>query len=1244
MATEREIKLTLRVSDDGTLAVLNTAGQKVDELGRKTTEAANLGHAGFSRLQAGIVTLNQAIELASRGFALARSTIGALINAADESDRAILRLNTALRLSGQYTPVYSQQLQDLATHYQALTTYSDEAILGVEQFLISVGVRGPQQIEQFSRAVLGLAEFLGRDLGQATFAMSAMLGGNFTLMQRTLRPLGIQFEDSASNAEKFRVIMEKLSTLWPYATAGAQTFSGRIQQLRNIIGDLLEPMGKAITQSTAWMNVFGAVRTEIERLTARTTAWVEANRQVIDERIRAFFAELPQHLQQAATAASSLAAAFGRVASAVETVVGFLMRHPMLAGMLTGAAIGAPAGVPGIAAGAAGGLVAGAQFTGQTPLQTIVAAGTPAAAVPQRIPIEEQYLLTPGQPLPVPSAPSTAPAPVSSTIPTWQVPPDVEAEKRAREDARKALEAYHKDQLAVIEAEQTRRTIEVSGTEFALKAAQERGASLIEQIELAKALDAAEMRVLATQRDQAAVAVAQAIEVGKSAGEVEKLAAEWQKVDAALERGPAHARELTEELRRQQEELRKQHEVTVDLGQSVSSSLQRAIDGILQGGRGVSFREIFKGTGTAMASEFLGGLLQAELNKQRFDQRITENFTITLPGAMASGAQAISSIWSRLITTMQTVTASGFGSMLSLIGRFISSIGGLLRNIPGVGNLANLLGLLGTVRGAATTPGAGAAAAGKPDIEPGVPSARIRWTMPSITQLLGAAGAGIGAGSFLSEMIGGTAGRVLGGAAGGALAGTMIMPGLGTAIGALVGAIGGALFGGGTGPTQEHVNLDSIKDWVKKAGIRLAPGQVGGRPTWGGHSIIDRVFPGLTDVGDIQTINNAILAITTAGLGNEQGQAGMAVNAIANNANLLRESLEYVKDDMRELARAAGVDLRDSLAKLQEQFDTGYISLDRFVDQTAVLADIFETDFPDALDAAAIAAKHMAEGVLDIRGFEKDLQRQQSVYEQYQAAQEHVYQAQLGLMSRSRQRATQMGHLEDIQAQLAGELTPEKRLELLGKLSGLGDWFLQQSGKRWQRMGVDILEQVQGGYGGMLDFKAPIDENTQAIKDLTGSVSDLTDTIANRPGGTVNVDINTPAPNWNSPEMQAWLAGLDWQAILNTVSALPLQHGGIVTRRTLALVGEAGPEAVIPLSRGGGMMAAATDNQLSDAMHELTRALRETRGRGDTVNAEINIEGVSEPREAAEHAVNLLMSALNDFRVRRRVREVAIQG
>ena len=56
-----------------------------------------------------------------------------------------------------------------------------------------------------------------------------------------------------------------------------------------------------------------------------------------------------------------------------------------------------------------------------------------------------------------------------------------------------------------------------------------------------------------------------------------------------------------------------------------------------------------------------------------------------------------------------------------------------------------------------------------------------------------------------------------------------------------------------------------------------------------------------------------------------------------------------------------------------------------------------------------------------------------------------------------------------------------------------------------------------------------------------------------------------------------------------------MAHGGIVTRPTLALVGESGPEAVVPLSRGGGI--------------------------GTTVNIVIN---ALDPRSAADAVVQAL--------------------
>lgn len=1242
---DREVRVTFRVSDDGTLNVLDSAGAKLRTVGRAADELGSRGASGFGKFAASIITANQAIDLASRAVHALRSGLGLVVNAADESDRAILRLNTALQGSGQYTAAYSMALQDVATRLQGMTTYSDEAILGLEQFLVTAGVKGPQQIEQFSRAVLGLAEFLGKDLGQATMAMSGMLGGNFTMMERALRPLGVRFAENTSNAEKYAVIMGKLVPLFSYATAGATTFSGRIAQMRNIVGDLLEPIGKVITQSSAWEGIFGTLRTEIERLTARTTAWVEANRSVIDEKISGFFTNLPGYVDRASSAMVTLAEKTGTFVGWIGTLAGYLESHPKLAEMLGGAAVGGRvAGLPGaIVGGAAAPLVGPAYRFGQEYGAPAVAAYSDALAASRarQEKFQADYARTResvrrwGASIPESSglalaplsahgvAPLTSdafvgpPAPATAGMPGWSFAADPEAAKKAAETAKKALEEQQKDTLALMQAEETRRTIAVASAEFAAKAAKDRGASYAEQIALAGALDAAEMRVLETQRDQAAVAVAQAIEAGKGAGEVERLAAEWQKVDAAIDRGTTHMQEMSDEARKAQEELRKAQHVTLNLGSSLETGVGRAIEGLFAGGRGVNLGAIMKDASTSMATEFATGLLKAEMAKGQFDQKVSENFSVTLPGFMKTGATAISSTWNALFSDMASTTASGTGGILGLMGRFVSTLGGLLRNIPGLGSIGNLGGLAGTGGAVSVSDTVGG-------IGLGMPTLTMRSTMPSLMGLLGAGGAGVGVGSMLSGLLGGgMAGSVLGGAGGGALAGMMLGGPIGALGGALVGALGGALadlFSKGAGPTQEHVNLDSIKQWVTKAGIRQAGGTLGGRSTWGDHSTIDRVYPGLTDVGGVQSINNAILAVMTAGLGNDKGQAGMATNAIANNANLLHESLDRVKNDLRSMADTAGVTLEVSLAKLQEQFDTGYITLNRFTDQVGVLTDVFQEDLPAALNAGAVAAKNMADGVLDITGYMKDLAMQKTIITASQDAGEAARMAGVGLMSPSRARAAQQQQL-DLIRYVGGQAEPgtKEHLAAWQQMQQIGQWFMGQSSRRWQQYGLSLMQEAATGMKSDI-ITDPIDTNTQAITTLTSSVETLTQTMIQLPDwlGGGNIPINIPG----------------------------MASGGIVTRPTFAMLGEAGPEAVIPLSRsrasahGGG-----SDDQLAEAIaSRLARVLREDQRAGDTLNAEINIEGVREPREAADHAVNMLMTALNDWRVRRRVREVAVQG
>jgi hypothetical protein len=96
------------------------------------------------------------------------------------------------------------------------------------------------------------------------------------------------------------------------------------------------------------------------------------------------------------------------------------------------------------------------------------------------------------------------------------------------------------------------------------------------------------------------------------------------------------------------------------------------------------------------------------------------------------------------------------------------------------------------------------------------------------------------------------------------------------------------------------------------------------------------------------------------------------------------------------------------------------------------------------------------------------------------------------------------------------------------------------------------------------------------IKDVVVGSVDVITTYVQTVLGVYKTIFNTIAKLWNNTigklsfEFPDWVPGLGGKGF--SVPNIPmLGEGGIVSSPTLAMIGERGPEAVIPLSRGGGM-------------------------------------------------------------------------
>jgi hypothetical protein len=160
-----------------------------------------------------------------------------------------------------------------------------------------------------------------------------------------------------------------------------------------------------------------------------------------------------------------------------------------------------------------------------------------------------------------------------------------------------------------------------------------------------------------------------------------------------------------------------------------------------------------------------------------------------------------------------------------------------------------------------------------------------------------------------------------------------------------------------------------------------------------------------------------------------------------------------------------------------------------------------------------------------------------------------------------------------------------KQLELLGK-GGLEAARLMQPGLQaiWQMIQDNpaLRDELDDTTLALLDFaeqsgligegfRPAIDRMMDAIGDLIDKIGDLIDAISTVPGITVPVtyepgEFPEPPPSTNPGR------NFDGSEDRDGDPTTPLALGGIVTRPTRALIGEAGPEAVIPLRQYQALM------------------------------------------------------------------------
>ena len=229
--------------DAQALRQLGVEGRKAGEQTRRGMDAAT---ASMRRSEAIARRLGHAIGTAIVGLGW-RAALQATIR----QEAATAQLEQRLKSTGGAAGLTSQQLQDLASNMQRLTTFGDEAVLEMEHLLLQfTNIRGPI-FRQAVVAVLDMSTAMGQDLKSSALQLGRALNDPIHNIQG-LNQATIQFTaaetrkiEQLSGANRLleaqTLILNKVKgAMDGAAEAAGKTFGGALEKLKNAFGDLFE--------------------------------------------------------------------------------------------------------------------------------------------------------------------------------------------------------------------------------------------------------------------------------------------------------------------------------------------------------------------------------------------------------------------------------------------------------------------------------------------------------------------------------------------------------------------------------------------------------------------------------------------------------------------------------------------------------------------------------------------------------------------------------------------------------------------------------------------------------------------------------------------------------------------------------------------------------------------------------------------------------------------------------------------
>lgn len=220
----------------------------------QTGDAIKSASSGFKDMGKNLTDLGSSLTMIGAPFAALGA---AAVKSFSDSQKAVAQLEAVIKSTGGAAGVTKEAALDLAASIQKVTAFSDDAVVGGENMLLTFTNIGKDTFPRATKAMVDLSQAMGQDLKSSAIQLGKALNDP-TAGITALTRVGVTFTQAQKDqieamqkagdvAGAQAVILAELEKEFGgSAEAAGKTFAGQLEILKNRLDDILESIGEQI--------------------------------------------------------------------------------------------------------------------------------------------------------------------------------------------------------------------------------------------------------------------------------------------------------------------------------------------------------------------------------------------------------------------------------------------------------------------------------------------------------------------------------------------------------------------------------------------------------------------------------------------------------------------------------------------------------------------------------------------------------------------------------------------------------------------------------------------------------------------------------------------------------------------------------------------------------------------------------------------------------------------------------------